>query len=107
LEVEAKERQRMGQAILPDPDSAGNARVKAAELTGASDGYVRDAKRIVEKDASMLNRLRDGEVTIQAQSLSADRDLIAQVGIKYACVTDRRINAPGRKPAHWSRTKAS
>src|SRR6185437_6444847 len=29
LEVEAKERQRLGQAKLPDPDSAGNAREKA------------------------------------------------------------------------------
>ena len=55
----------MGQAKLPDPDSAGNAREKAAGLTGASDGYVRDAKRIVEKDASMLERIRDGEVTIE------------------------------------------
>lgn len=55
----------MGQAKLPDPDSAGNAREKAAGLAGASDGYVRDARRIVEKDSSMLERIRDGEMTIQ------------------------------------------
>jgi len=44
LEKEAKERQKMGQAKLPDPDSAGNAREKAAGLTGASDGYRRGRK---------------------------------------------------------------
>ena len=45
---------------MSDPDSAGKTRDKVAELTGTSSGYVSDAKRIVEKDASMLNRLRDG-----------------------------------------------
>jgi ParB family chromosome partitioning protein len=67
LEAEAKERQGARtdiQAKLPER-SFGQARVKAAGLTGASDGYVRDAKRIVEKDASMLERMRDGEITIQ------------------------------------------
>jgi hypothetical protein len=71
--MEAKERQRAAQnndagravrAMLPE-QGHGKARTQAAGLTGASDGYVRDAKRIVEKDASMLERIRDGEVTIQ------------------------------------------
>jgi hypothetical protein len=67
LEAEAKERQGTRtdiKAILPG-SSFGQARTQAASLTGASDGYVRDAKRIVEKDASMLERIRDGEITVQ------------------------------------------
>ncbi len=49
---------------MPDL-SFGKAREAAAGLTGASDGYVRDAKRIVAKDSSMLERMRDGEIAIQ------------------------------------------
>ena len=64
LEEEAKERQWKGVTLGQDCPK-GKAREAAAGLTGASDGYVRDAKRIVEKDASMLERIRDGEITIQ------------------------------------------
>jgi hypothetical protein len=72
LEMEARDRQRATQnndagravrAILPE-QGHGKAREYAAGLTGASDWYVRDAKRIVAKDASMLERMRDGEITI-------------------------------------------
>ena len=64
LEKEAKERQWKGVTLGQDCPK-GKAREAAAGLTGASDGYVRDAKRIVEKGASMLERMRDGEITIQ------------------------------------------
>lgn len=71
LEAEARDRQLAALkkgTKLPVVDklsTTGKSREQAAKLTGASEVYVRDAKRIVAKDASMLDKLRDGEVTIQ------------------------------------------
>jgi hypothetical protein len=67
LEAEAKERQGARTDIVPTlaPGSFGKSRDKAADMVGASHGYVSDARRIVEKDSSMLERMRDGEITIQ------------------------------------------
>lgn len=67
LEKEAKERQGARTDLVQNfaPGSFGKSRDKVAELTGANRQYVSDAKRIVEKDSSMLERMRDGEITIQ------------------------------------------
>ncbi len=66
LELEAKERQGARTDIAPTLErSYGRAAGKASELIGAGKSYVYDAKRIVEKDSSMLERIRDGEITIQ------------------------------------------
>ncbi len=64
--MEAKERQGARTDLAANLQQGyGRSAGKAADLTGASERYVHDAKRIVAKDASMLERIRDGEVTIQ------------------------------------------
>jgi hypothetical protein len=67
LESEAKERRGARNDIQQKfaESSRGQARDKAAVLTGANHAYVSEAKRIVQKDSKMLQRLRDGEITIQ------------------------------------------
>lgn len=64
LEAEAKERQKQGKEIIPDPKDKGQSRDKAAALANVSPRYVSDAKKIKEEAPEVFKQVQSGEKTI-------------------------------------------
>ena len=64
FEAEAKERQRLGKARMPDPKRAGQSRDYAAERCRVSGRLVQDAKRILKEAPELAPRVRDGSIKI-------------------------------------------
>jgi|HubBroStandDraft_4_1064222.scaffolds.fasta_scaffold00333_11 N6-adenosine-specific RNA methylase IME4 len=86
LEAEAKGRQRMGRAKLPQPQSAGKSRDHAARLFKVSGRYIQDAKKIQKSAPELVQQVRDGIVTIvEAKMLcgltARDRGILVRRGL--------------------------
>lgn len=96
LEAEAKERQRLGKAIVPYPDAAGPARDHAAEITGASPRYVSETKRLKADQPDLYEQVKRGESTVPEAKRQAQRRQAEQEAADVQMVLDAAPDDGGR-----------
>jgi len=61
----AKERQRMGKELVPDPESIGQARDKAGEVVGVSGRYIDIAEEVLSIRPEMEEKIMSGEIKLK------------------------------------------
>ena len=66
LAAEAKDRQRLGKARMPDPSAGGQSRDKVASLVGVSGRYISDVQKIKNAQPALLPRIKSGSLSVPA-----------------------------------------
>lgn len=79
-EKEAKERERMGRAKLPDPNKAGRARDHAGKAFSVASRYVSDAKTLTLQYPKLATKIRSKELTL----VEANRQVRRQSSLRDA-----------------------